>query len=106
MALLGEINEVLTTYPKKHISLYHYYQDKDMLLSIKALLEAIVSENPETGSRGGAVFVSDGKTVPEDEYYRDYVTITEKGNVTFKKTREVPTQDRPFESYLSEMKGG
>ena len=103
VALLGEINEVLATYPKKHISLYRYHRDKDMLLSMKALLEAIVSELPETGSRGGAVFIKDGKTIEENLYYRDYLTVTSDGRTEYIKVSPVPYGQKPFEHYLSKI---
>ena len=103
IALLCEINDVLDTYPKKHKSLYDYYRDKDMLLSMKALLEAIVSELPETGSRGGAVFIKDGKVAEENLYYRDYLTITGNGRTEYIKVSPVPYGQKPFEHYLSKI---
>lgn len=103
VSLLGEINKILAAYPKKHKNLYHYYRDKDMLLSMKALLEAIVSELPETGSRGGAVFIKNGKTVEENLYYRDYLTVTSDGKAEYIKVSPVPYGQKPFEHYLSKI---
>ena len=56
VSLLDEISTVLSSYPFRHKSIYEYYLDRDMLISMKALLEAIISELPVTGSRGGAGF--------------------------------------------------
>ena len=101
--LLGEINDTLISYPKKHASLYDYYRDKDMLISMKALLEAIISECPETGSRGGAVFIKSGKIQEENLYYRDYLTVTAKGESEYVKVSPVPFVQKPFEYYLSKI---
>ena len=73
VTLLGEIKEALENYPERHRSIMDYYLDRDMLISMKALLEAIISENPETGSRGGAIFIKNGEIVKENTYYRDYL---------------------------------
>ena len=67
----------------KHRSLPEYYRDRDMLVSMKALLEAIISECPETGSRGGAIFIKDGEALKENTYYRDYLTVTKDGEIEF-----------------------
>ena len=104
--LLEDVTALEKNYPLKHKNLMQYFYDRDMLISAKALLQTVTAEMSLTGSRGGAVFVSGGEVIPENTYYRDYVTITEKGSVTFEKTRAVPEENRPFESYLSEMKGG
>lgn len=101
--LLCEINAALASYSKKHKSLYDYYRDKDMLISMKALLEAIVSELPETGSRGGAVFIKDGSVQKENLYYRDYLTVTGKGKTEYIKVSPVPYGQKPFEYYLSKI---
>ena len=103
VSLLGEINDALASYPKKHKSLSDYYRDKDMLISMKALLEAIVSENPETGSRGGAVFIKDGSIQKENPYYRDYLTVTKDGKAEYIRVSSVPYGQKPFEHYLSEI---
>ena len=102
-ALLEEVNSVIESYPLKHRSLSDYYRDKDMLLSMKALLEAIVSELPETGSRGGAIFIKNGKTVEENPYYRDYLTVTGKGKTEYIKVSPVPFKQEAFENYLSRI---
>ncbi len=101
--LLGEINDTLASYRQKHKSLSDYYRDKDMLLSMKALLEAIVSELPETGSRGGAVFIKDGKVTEENPYYRDYLTVTGNGKTEYIRVSPVPCGQKPFEYYLSKI---
>ncbi len=101
--LLGEITGALTSYPKKHKSLYDYYRDKDMLISMKALLEAIVSELPETGSRGGAVFIKDDSVQEENLYYRDYLTVTGNGKTEYIRVSPVPYGQSPFEHYLSKI---
>ena len=103
VALLDEVSAVLADYPPKHRSLADYYRDKDMLISMKALLEAIVAECPETGSRGGAIFIKGGKAVPENRYYRDYLTVTKDGKAEFIKTSPVPCEQKSFEYYLSKI---
>ena len=103
VSLLGEINSTLASYPKKHKSLYDYYRDKDMLISMKSLLEAIVSELPETGSRGGAVFIKDGSVQQENLYYRDYLTVTGNGKTEYIRVSPVPYGQKPFEHYLSKI---
>ncbi len=100
VSLLSEVNSVLESYPKKHRSIADYYRDLDMLVSMKALLEAIVAECPETGSRGGAIFIKDGKTVAENTYYRDYLTVTKGGQVEYMKVSPVPYEQKSFEYYL------
>lgn len=102
IALLEKISLLIEGYPKKHRSLSEYYYDRDMLLSAQALLETIVTEMPETGSRGGAVFVQNGTTVPENKEYRNYLTLTENGSVSYVKASPVPCEGRPFEAYLNE----
>ena len=101
--LLKEINDILASYPKKHINLYEYYRDRDMIVSMKTLLEAIICELPETGSRGGAVFIKDGKVQKENIYYRDYLTVTKNGKAEYIKVSPVPDSQKPFEHYLSEI---
>lgn len=101
--LLDEINTALASYPKRHRSLYDYYRDKDMLICMKALLEAIVSELPETGSRGGAVFIKDGSVQEENLHYRDYLTVTKDGKAEYIRVSPVPYGQKPFEHYLSEI---
>lgn len=104
--LLGEIDVLVSAYPFRHASLYDYYRDKDMLLSMKALLEAIVSELPETGSRGGAVFIKNGIAVEENLYYRDYMTVTGSGKTEYIRVSPVPFEQKPFELYLSKIDEG
>ncbi len=99
--LLGEISEALASYPVRHAGLYDYYRDKDMLICMKALLEAMVSELPETGSRGGAVFIKDGVTAEENLYYRDFMTVTGKGKTEYIRVSPVPFEQKPFELYLN-----
>ena len=106
VSLLDEIKAVLDSYPQKHRNLTAYYLDRDMLISMKALLEAIISENPQTGSRGGAIFIKDGKTVKENTYYRDYLTLTKDGLVEFFKVSPVPCEQKSFEYYLSKISEG
>ncbi len=99
--LLKEIDEILSNYPLRHKSLKHYFYDKDMLLCARALLQTILFEMPLTGSRGGAVFIDGGKAVAENVLYRNYLTVTENGRVTFEDVKPVPCSEKPFESYLN-----
>ena len=100
VSLLDEISTLLESYPQKHRSIADYYRDLDMLVSMKALLEAIVSECPETGSRGGAIFIKDGKVIEENTYYRDYLTVTHGQGAEFIKVSTVPCEQKSFEYYL------
>lgn len=102
--LLEEVNGILSGYPLRHKSLSNYFYDKDMLLSAKALLETILGEMILTGSRGGAVFSVNGKTLQENIEYRKYITVTENGMVTFEKAKSVPKVNETFEKYLNVIK--
>ena len=103
VALLSEVSSTLSSYPKRHRSLSEYYRDKDMLISIKALLEAIIAECPQTGSRGGAIFLREGKIKEENRYYRDYLSLTKNGGIEFIKASPVPLLQKPFEYYLNKL---
>ena len=103
VCLLEEIGKVIESYPKCHRSLADYYRDRDMLISMKALLEAIILEGPETGSRGGAVFIKDGKTSEENERFRDYLTVTKYSQIEFVTVAPVPHEQKSFELYLSQI---
>lgn len=103
ISLLSEVNCVIESYSLRHRSLSDYYRDRDMLLSMKALLDAIISELPETGSRGGAVFIKNGETVKENPYYRDYLTVTGKGKTEYIKVAPVPFKQEAFEKYLKQI---
>ncbi|MBR3818988.1 MAG: FAD-binding protein [Clostridia bacterium] len=98
--LLYEINRILSDYPLRHKSLSDYFYDKDMLVSAKTLLETITGEMSLTGSRGGAVFIENGKTVSENPVYRKYLTVTDNGKVSFEETKPVPVPESSFEKYL------
>ena len=98
--LLYVINRILSDYPLRHKSLSDYFYDKDMLVSAKALLETITGEMSLTGSRGGAVFIENGKTVSENPVYRKYLTVTDNGKVSFEETKPVPVPESSFEKYL------
>lgn len=102
-ALLEEINEILNDLPLRHKSLQRYFYDKDMLLSAKALLETIIGEMVLSGSRGGSVFVDNGVTVKENKFYRNYLTVTDNGTVSFEEAKPVPVINQPFEKYLIEI---
>lgn len=101
--LLKEVTSLLENYPLKHKNLSEYYRDKDMLISMKALLEAFIAELPETGSRGGAIFIKNNEIIKENRYYRDYLTITKDGKSEYIKVSPVPTETKPFEYYLSQI---
>lgn len=98
--LLSEIENLLENYPVKHKDIESFFRDRDMLISARALLQTVVAEMQKTGSRGGAVFISDGVKKAEDTSYRDYLTVTDGNRVYFEKTKAVPETDRPFEYYL------
>ena len=98
--LLNEIKALLKNYPLRHRSLSEYFYDKDMLTSAKALLETIIGEMTLTGSRGGAVYFENGNIKEENLSYRQYLTITSDGQISFEKTKPVPEVNEPFEKYL------
>jgi len=106
ISLYDEIKTALENYPQKKQSLSDYYLNKDMLISMKALLEAIISECPETGSRGGSIFIKDGNIIKENTYYRDYLTLTRNGDIEFIKVSPVPREQKSFEYYLSKINEG
>lgn len=101
-SLLDEIKELLSDYPLRHKTLSEYFYDKDMLICAEALLETIIGEMSLTGSRGGAVFVEKGKKTEENIFYRKYLTLTDKGKISFAETKPVPRIEEPFEKYLIE----
>ena len=101
--LLSKVKGILDNYPLSHKSLSRYFYDRDMLVSAKALLETLTAEMSVTGSRGGAVFVKDGVTVPENTDYRKYITLTENGQVSFVQAKPVPEMNEPFEKYLNKI---
>ena len=98
--LLDKIDDLLCNLPLRHKDPAAYFYDRDMLISAKALLETIIEEMPLTGSRGGSIFIQDNKILDEDISYREHITITEKGKISFRQASAVPTVDEPFESYL------
>lgn len=100
VSLLDEIKKLLSDFPLRHKNLSRCFYDKDMLLSAKALLETIIGEMPKTGSRGGAVFLEKGERTEENLSYRKYLTITDRGEISFKETKPVPRIDKPFEKYI------
>ncbi len=104
VSLLSQINGILNSYPLSHKSLSDYFYDFDMLLSAKALLETILAEMPLTGSRGGSVFIDSGEIIEENKEYRDYLTVTDDSGINFERVKPIPLTDRPFESYLNEIK--
>ena len=103
ISLLHKINDLIGTYPAKHRSISDYYYDYDMLLSAKALLEAITAEMPLTGSRGGAMMVKNGNILDENEEYRKYLTVSQNGEIFFVEASPIPTVNKPFESYLNKI---
>ena len=74
---------------------------EDAVPLAKALIETITGEMPLTGSRGGAVFISKGEIAEENPDYRNYLTITENGKVSFVRTKPVPVSEGLFEKYLN-----
>ena len=103
VALLKEVEAILEKMSFTHKSMSDYFYDYDMLVSAKALLSTIVGEMELTGSRGGAVFIRDGKPVRENKEYRNYLTVTNGDSVEFKAVTPVPVVNKPFEQYLSKL---
>ena len=103
VSLLDNVNCIIKNYPSKHKSISNYFYDYDMLLSAKALLEAITAEMPLTGSRGGAMMVKDGKILKENKEYRKHLTVSQNGKIRFAEASPIPAVERPFESYLNKI---
>jgi len=103
VALLKEVEAILEKMNFTHKSMSDYFYDYDMLISAKALLITIIGEMELTGSRGGAVFIRDGKPVPENKEYRNYLTVTNGNSVEFRAVTPVPVVNKPFEQYLSKL---
>ena len=103
VSLLHKVNDLIAAYPARHRSIGDYYYDYDMLLSAKALLEAISNEMPLTGSRGGAMMIKDGNILAENKEYRKYLTVSQNGEIRFVETSPIPTVSRPFEAYLNNI---
>lgn len=101
--LLEKVNSIIENYPQRHKSLSDYYYDRDMLIAAKALLEAIVAEMPLTGSRGGAAIMKDGNILEENKNYRQHLTVTKNGEITFIEVSPIPVTSKPFEAYLNEI---
>ncbi len=103
VALLEKVNAIIENYPQMHKSLSDYHYDRDMLIAAKALLEAIITEMPVTGSRGGAAIVKNGDILKENTDYRKYLTVTKNGEINFKEVSPIPVINKPFESYLNKI---
>ena len=101
--LLAEVDSILKNLTFAHKSMSDYFYDYDMLISARALLVTIIGEMELTGSRGGAVFMREGKPVAENKDYRRYLTVTSSDSVEFKEVTQVPCVNRPFEQYLSKI---
>ncbi len=70
---------------------------KDMLLSAFALAKSIMLTMPETGSRGSARYVKDGKVLPENKEMRRKIAVYKDGRVNFENCRPIPVADFWFE---------
>lgn len=103
VSLLAKVESILESLSFTHKSISDFFYDYDMLLSARSLLVTIIAEMELTGSRGGAVFIRDGKPVPENKDYRKYLTVTNGDSVEFREVTAVPAVNRPFEQYLSQI---
>ncbi len=103
VTLLAEVEAILKNISFAHKSISDYFYDYDMLVSAKSLLTTIIGEMDLTGSRGGAVFIRDGKPVPENKEYRNYLTVTNGDSVEFRPVTRVPVVNKPFEQYLNKI---
>ncbi len=100
-ALLADVDSIIENIRFAHKSMSDYFYDYDMLISARALLVTILDEAERTGSRGGSVFIRDGKVMQENKDYRKYLTVTSGDSVEFKAVTSVPVVNKPFERYLS-----
>ena len=72
-------------------------------LTVKAMraLAATILESAGTiGSRGGSICRTDGKILPENTSYRNYVTVTRGDTVTFTPVDTIPDEHTVFEKLL------
>ena len=99
-SLLTEVDARLSENDTHAPSVNEYFSRRDMLMTSRSLLTTVINGSALTGSRGGALVISGGGTLPENEYYRDYLMITDGENVTFKKVSPVPKPDTVFEKLL------
>jgi len=98
--LIFEIEKVINNYELKAESIENYFYDWDMLLSALSLLKAILGTMDKSGSRGGALYINNGKIIKEKKDYRKYLAISTKEKTTFQKIKPVPKKESWFETIL------
>lgn len=74
------------------------YRAEDVLYSARGLLYAIAGTMKITGSRGGALYLSEGKTAEENKHYRAFKAVTQGENTEFVSVKKIPKPDEWFES--------
>lgn len=80
------------------------YKYKDNLTTQLCLCETLFQALPIVGSRGGAVYYKDGKTVPENKLYRERAIVTENGRISFEVLRSIPDLKYNFEQTWKEYR--
>lgn len=83
---------------ENYASVLNLYRYKDTINTQLMLCSAFCEILPETGGRGGAVCTQNGKTLKENEYYRDFAIVTEKEKSFFVPLRGLPNLDYSFEA--------
>lgn len=83
---------------ENYASVLNLYRYKDTINTQLMLCSAFCEILPETGGRGGAVCTQNGKTLKENEYYRDFAIVTKKNKSSFVPLRGLPNLDYSFEA--------
>ena len=103
LMLLDEVQGFLDNDVNEGLSISQYYYDHDMMISAKALLVAILQTMKVVGSRGGAMYLENGKVISEKEGSRESMSILRDGKIIFEKVKKVPTINSWFEDLLREQ---
>lgn len=82
---------------ENYSSVLQLYRYRDTLKTQLLLCCAFCDVLPKTGSRGGAVCTQNGIEIKENEFYRNFTAVTEKGESGFVLVRELPDSDYSFE---------
>jgi succinate dehydrogenase/fumarate reductase flavoprotein subunit len=96
-----EIDSILENFPHKARTKESYFYNKDMLISAKSLLEAIIGTMDKTGSRGGALFYKNGEVMPENKEYKKYRAVQNGSNINFEQLSKIPNEKFVFENLLN-----
>ncbi|MGN1417824.1 MAG: hypothetical protein ACI4W6_00675, partial [Acutalibacteraceae bacterium] len=82
---------------ENYLSVLKLYRYKDTLKTQLLLCRVFCDILPKTGNRGGAICTQNGVEIKENEFYRNFTVVTEKGNCDFVPVRELPETEYSFE---------